>query len=226
MVERVYARVNQASLPQTVWVATDHERIADVVRGFGGRVVLTKRPAATGTDRIAEAIEAIPADLIVNVQGDEPLVDPAAVDQVIEALQQDPRAHVATLAFPILSHSDFVNPDVVKVVTNAAGDAMYFSRAPLPHGLAPSGTAFGLKHLGLYAYRREAIEAFAGWPEAACERAEKLEQLRFLENGMRIRVLEAKSDSLSVDRPEDVAAVERRIHDEGGARPIRSRANE
>ena len=207
LIERVYARASLARLVDEVWVATDDERIAAVVRGVGGRTVMTSSAAASGTDRIAEALATVKADIVINVQGDEPLIDPRAIDLAAQALLDDPALEAATLSYPIASRAEFLRPDVVKVVVDAGGHALYFSRAPIPHG-TPEGGPWGSKHLGLYAYRRELVAAFAGWARTPLESSESLEQLRLLEHGVRLRVLAAPSDSHAVDRPEDVAAVE------------------
>ena len=216
MIERVYARVSRARLPEEVWVATDDARILAAVEAFGGQALMTSAEAPTGTDRIAEALATIKTELVVNVQGDEPLIEPRIIDRVLEALRDDPESDVVTMAHPITSHRQYLSPDVVKVVRDGRGRALYFSRSPLPYGLEPGGD-LGLRHLGIYAYRRAAVQAFAAAGPGACESAERLEQLRFLELGMRIRVLDGPAHGPAVDRPEDVAEVERLLAELGEA---------
>jgi 3-deoxy-manno-octulosonate cytidylyltransferase (CMP-KDO synthetase) len=220
LVERVWERARAARRPQRVIVATDDERIASVVRGFGGEAVMTSSDHATGTDRIAEAARAIGAGIVVNVQGDEPLLDPAGVDAAVYALCADPEADVATLSLPLASAAEMLLPSVVKVVTDARGHALYFSRAPIPHvrrgaaadpvASAEEALARGLarKHVGLYAYRRAALLRFASLPPTSLEEAEGLEQLRALHHGLRIRVVPACGDAgIAVDTPEDLERV-------------------
>jgi len=220
MIERVYERARAARVVERVLVATDDERIASAVARFGGDVVMTSPAHATGTDRLAEAAAAIEADIIVNVQGDEPLLDPAGIDAAAEALVHDPSLEVATLAVPLRSTEEMLLPSVVKVVTDARGDALYFSRAPIPHlrrgassdprAAAERAVACGLarKHVGLYAYRRDALLRFASLPPSPLEQAEGLEQLRALENGMRIHVVPVTGlGGIAVDTPEDLERV-------------------
>ncbi|HXY40814.1 MAG TPA: 3-deoxy-manno-octulosonate cytidylyltransferase [Vicinamibacteria bacterium] len=217
MVEHVHARVRAARLPDRVLVATDDERIARVVRAFGGEVVMTSPAHATGTDRLAEAAARLEAEIVVNVQGDEPMLDPAGVDAAAEALLADPSLEVATLSLPLASPEEMLSPSVVKVVCDADGDALYFSRAPIPHVRCAGGTdarasavralAGGLarKHVGLYAYRRQALLRFASLPVSPLEQAEGLEQLRALHHGMRIRVVPRDGEAgVAVDTPEDL----------------------
>jgi 3-deoxy-manno-octulosonate cytidylyltransferase (CMP-KDO synthetase) len=217
MIQRVYERAREARRPERVLVATDDERIAAVVRGFGGEAVLTSSGHATGTDRLAEAAAGIDAQIVVNVQGDEPMLDPAGVDAAVEALLADPRLPMSTLSLPLRSADEMLAPSVVKVVTDAGGDALYFSRAPIPHlrlgascdphASAAEAVARGLarKHVGLYAFRREALLRFATLPRSPLEEAEGLEQLRALHHGLRIRVVPVDGDGgLAVDTPEDL----------------------
>ena len=188
-----------------VLVATDDERIARVVRGFGGEVVMTKPDHPSGTDRVAEVAAAIPnARIIVNVQGDEPELSPNAIDEVVDRLRDDRDAPMATLATPILDDSVFLDPSCVKVVASR-GRALYFSRSPIPHhrdGL-PAGHPLGLLHLGLYAYRRDFLLDLAKRPPSPLEQAEKLEQLRVLEAGHPIALGVVDEPSIGIDTPED-----------------------
>jgi 3-deoxy-manno-octulosonate cytidylyltransferase (CMP-KDO synthetase) len=211
MIERVWDRVRQAASVSGVLVATDDERIRGAVEAFGGQAVMTRPDHRTGTERIAEVAAARKdVDIFVNVQGDEPLIDPAAIDQAVAAIQDDPEVNVSTLAVPITNPADIMDPNVVKVVLDFDGNALYFSRAPIPWVRDRSGPVHArhLKHLGLYAFRRAALLEFATFPQGDLERIEQLEQLRWLENGYPIRVAETEHDSVSVDVPEDVARVE------------------
>jgi len=212
LVERVYQRAIRSKQARAVYVATDDDRIYDHVRSFGGRVVRTPADAASGTDRIAMAVgeiegrEGLEFERIVNIQGDEPLVDMHSVDRMITTLRDEP-VDIVTLACAITSEEDFQSPDVVKVVVDKWGQALYFSRSPIPHG----GGAKARRHVGLYGFQAEALRGFAALPPTVLESAERLEQLRALENGYRIRVLETSAPHLGVDRPEDVARVEREL---------------
>lgn len=214
MIQWVYQRTTQARLVDRVIVATDDQRIAAVVEGFGGDYCLTSSDHPTGTDRLAEVAGRLDADLIVNVQGDEPLIDPLMIDQAIQPLLDDPSIRMGTLATPIDSDEEFLNSNVVKLVTDRQGFALYFSRAPIPHerdrgsASAAGAARSAWKHIGLYVYRREFLLEFAGLPETQLERLEKLEQLRALEHGVPIRVVVTSGSSIGVDTPEDLARIE------------------
>jgi 3-deoxy-manno-octulosonate cytidylyltransferase (CMP-KDO synthetase) len=211
MIERVWERVRRATSLSGVVVATDDERICSAVRAFGGEAALTRSDHRSGTERVAEVAAAHKdIDIFVNVQGDEPLIEPAAIDQAVEAMREDPEVVVATLAVPIGNPADIMDPNVVKTVLDFDGNGLYFSRAPIPWVRDRGGPVHArhLKHLGLYAYRRDALLEFATFPQGDLERVEQLEQLRWLENGYRIRVVETEHDSIGVDVPEDVARVE------------------
>ena len=208
MIEHVYRRAAEARGIDAVVVATDDQRIADAVSGFGGIARMTSASHHTGTDRLAEVARDLRCPIIVNVQGDEPLVDPSAITQMVNALLADPTLEMATLRTPIRSHEDYASPHVVKVVVDANENALYFSRAPIPYRRGPAEAGhYGYKHLGLYAYRRDLLLRLAGLPQTALERAESLEQLRALENGYRIRAVETQYDSIGVDTPEDMERV-------------------
>jgi 3-deoxy-manno-octulosonate cytidylyltransferase (CMP-KDO synthetase) len=220
LIERVHERARGARTPDRVLVATDDERIAAVVRSFGGEAVMTSKLHPTGTDRLAEAARSLDADILVNVQGDEPFLDPAGIDAAAGALADDPTLPMATLSRAIRDVDDMFRPSVVKVVTDAHGEALYFSRGPLPfvrladgddpREAAAAAVAQGLarQHVGLYAYRREALFRLASLPPAPLEAAEGLEQLRALHHGMRIRVLPLPGEpEPAVDTPEDLERV-------------------
>ena len=217
MIQHVYERTVRTPLVSDVVVATDDERIAAAVRSFGGRAEMTSTGHETGTDRLAEVAARLDADIIVNVQGDEPLIEPAMINEAIEPLVNDPGVTMSTLKSRIKSLHDFLSPNVVKVVTDWEGYALYFSRSPLPNfrdkwndlkdDAFSSGRLLCYKHVGLYVYRREFLLQFAQMSPTYLELAEKLEQLRVLENGYRIKVVETSHDSIGVDTPGDLDAV-------------------
>ncbi len=220
MIQHVHERVGRARRIDGILVATDDERIAAVVRGFGGKAVMTSSAHATGTDRLAEAARTIGAEIVVNVQGDEPMVDPAWLDAAVEPVLLDPDLEMATLSLPLRTVDEMLSPSVVKVVADDVGDALYFSRSPIPwvrldppgsaRDAAEAAVARGLarKHVGLYVYRREALARFASLPPSPLEEAEGLEQLRALENGMRIRVVPMDGEGgVAVDTPQDLERV-------------------
>jgi 3-deoxy-manno-octulosonate cytidylyltransferase (CMP-KDO synthetase) len=221
MVQHVYERTARASLVSEVIVATDDERIVAAVKAFGGRVEMTDKGHETGTDRLAEVAARLDSDIVVNVQGDEPLIEPAMIDQAIRPLVDDTSFLMATLKSRIKSLHDFLSPNVVKVVTDAEGSALYFSRSPLPffrdkwNDLKDDSFAAGkllcYKHVGLYVYRREFLLQYAQMSPTSLELAEKLEQLRVLENGYRIRVVETEFESIGVDTPADLEKVLERL---------------
>jgi 3-deoxy-manno-octulosonate cytidylyltransferase (CMP-KDO synthetase) len=210
MIEHVYRRAESALSVSEVIVATDDLRIATRVSDFGGRVRLTKATHQSGTDRLAEVVAKIDCDIAVNVQGDEPLIDPRAIDQAIAPLLADPTVQMTTLYKRITQPSELADPNVVKVVVDRGGYALYFSRAPIPYIRDPRGGWPPLyRHIGLYAYRRSVLLVLAGLDPTPLERAERLEQLRALEHGIRIKAVETPYDSLSVDTPDDLEAVRR-----------------
>ena len=212
MIQRVWERVRQASSVSNVVVATDDERIRSVVEWFGGTAVMTRKDHRSGTERVAEvAIAHEEADILVNVQGDEPLIEPAAINTAVEAIREDATVNIATLVVPISNPADIMDPNVVKAVLDFDGNALYFSRAPIPWVRDRGGPVHArhLKHLGLYVFRRSALLDFPTFPQGDLERIEQLEQLRWMENGYRIRVAETEYDSVSVDVAEDVARIEK-----------------
>jgi 3-deoxy-manno-octulosonate cytidylyltransferase (CMP-KDO synthetase) len=213
MIERVWERVRRAKKISRVIVATDDERIIRAVAAFGGEAVMTRSEHRSGTERVAEVAATTVREgeeIFVNVQGDEPLIDPVAIDTAVEAIESDQSAQVATLAVPIAKPADIMDPNVVKVVLDFDGNALYFSRAPIPWVRDRNAPVHArhLKHLGLYAFRRVALLDFPTLPLGDLERIEQLEQLRWMENGYKIRVAETPHDSISVDVPEDVSRLE------------------
>jgi 3-deoxy-manno-octulosonate cytidylyltransferase (CMP-KDO synthetase) len=211
MIERVWERARQASRVSRVIVATDDERIAKAVKAFGGEAVLTRADHRSGTERVAEVAVAHPdAEILVNVQGDMPLIEPAAIDAAIEAVRSEEEVKLGTLAVPISNPAEIMDPNVVKTVLDFDGNALYFSRAPIPWVRDRQGPVHAkhLKHIGLYVFRRDALLEFATFPQGDLERIEQLEQLRWLENGYRIRVEETEYKTVEVDTPEDIKRVE------------------
>jgi len=207
MIEHVYTRVARARGLSRVVVLTDDERIARAVEGFGGEVEMTPADCASGTDRIAWAARRWDAAAIINIQGDEPLIDPEEISRIAGHLAAHPEDPVVTLATPA-APEEMGNPNAVKVVLAQDGAALYFSRAPIPYPRQEGGFA-PLKHLGIYGYQREALLRLAALPPSPLERSESLEQLRALENGMGIRVLIVDRASIGVDTAEDLERVER-----------------
>jgi 3-deoxy-manno-octulosonate cytidylyltransferase (CMP-KDO synthetase) len=204
MIEHVYRRAADARGIDAVVVATDDERVVRAVERFGGIARMTGAHHRTGMDRIAEVARDLQCLIVVNVQGDEPLVDPSAISLMIDALRGDADLQMATLRTPIRLEEDYASPHVVKVVVDGNDDALYFSRAPVPFHREDPGGSYGYKHLGLYAYRRDFLIRLAALPQTALEQAESLEQLRALEHGHRIRAVETRHDSIGVDTPADL----------------------
>ncbi len=217
MLQHVVERVRRARSVSRTLVATDDERIVRAVESFGGEAVLTRPDLRSGTERAAAVAAQVNAAVYVNVQGDEPLIEPAAIDLAVEALASEPEVQVATLSVAISSPNDLMDPNVVKVVSDFEGNALYFSRAPIPwiRDEKPAAAPTHRKHIGLYAFRRDALLDFPTLPPGILERLEQLEQLRWLENGYRIRVVETEYDSVSVDIPEDVERVEKLLREMG-----------
>jgi 3-deoxy-manno-octulosonate cytidylyltransferase (CMP-KDO synthetase) len=211
MIQRVYERARMSRRAGRVIVATDDARIVAAVEGFGGEARMTRADHRTGTERVAEVAAHVEGDVFVNVQGDEPLLDPAAVDTAIDALLEEPAAAVATVATAIRTPGDIMDPNVVKTVLDFDNNALYFSRAPIPWVRDTSAKlqVRHWKHLGLYVFQRDALLEYPTLPQGELEKIEQLEQLRWMENGWKIRVAEVEHDAVSVDVPEDVARVEK-----------------
>jgi 3-deoxy-manno-octulosonate cytidylyltransferase (CMP-KDO synthetase) len=208
MLQHVWERASLARYLTDLIIATDDLKIRDAAISFKARVAMTRADHPSGTDRVAEVASASEAQLVVNIQGDEPLIDPAAIDAAVLGMLDDDAVAMGTLKKRIEREEEIADPNVVKVVTDARGDAIYFSRAPIPY-VRDSGlerTAY-FKHIGLYVYRRDFLLAYPDLPVGPLETAERLEQLRALENGHRIRVVETEYESLGVDTPEDWARV-------------------
>jgi 3-deoxy-manno-octulosonate cytidylyltransferase (CMP-KDO synthetase) len=234
MIQHVYERARQACLVQHVLVATDDRRIVEAVEAFGGQAVMTAASHATGSDRVAEVAARLTCDIVVNVQGDEPGIVPQVIDALIQPFYDDASIPMTTLARPLRDVAELLTPHVVKVVVDQGGQALYFSRAPMPyhrqawpqgpHLLAAAGTMPALPpgclvHCGLYAYRRDFLLQIAQWPQTPLEQIEHLEQLRVLERGYRIHVVQTSYESVGVDTPDDIARVERILAGRLSAQP-------
>lgn len=212
MIQHVYERAQEAELVNRVIVATDDERIFDAVKGFGGEAVMTSDAHKSGTDRLAEVASPLESEIIVNVQGDEPLIDPAMIDEAIRPLMEDSAIVMGSLKAVIRDEDELNNPNIVKVVVDRNDFALYFSRYPIPYfrDAAPLSLLKGhFKHIGLYVYRRDFLLKYAGMSQTPLEEAEKLEQLRALENGYRIKVPTTSLQSVGVDTKEDLERVRR-----------------
>jgi len=207
MIEHVYRRAKAAHSLDAVLVATDDERIATAVDAFGGVACLTDAAHASGTDRLAEVASQVPCDLIVNIQGDEPLLDPGVVDAAVAPLKNDPSIEMGTAARRLRGDHELTSPNMVKVVLDTRGFALYFSRAPIPHGRDASAVSLARIHIGLYVYRRATLLRLARLAPSALELAEALEQLRALEHGIRIAVVDTAFESHEVNTPDDLAHV-------------------
>lgn len=237
MIEHVYRRAADARGVDAVIVATDDTRIAAAVEAFGGIARMTQTAHRTGTDRIAEIARELPCDIVVNVQGDLPLVDPGMIEQVVDALRNDSAVGMSTVCRAMADPEEYTNPHVVKVVVDRRGNALYFSRAPIPYrrgsegppedgpseggapvvsGVSPAaGIAGSRRHIGMYGYRRAFLLEFAALPPTPLEQSESLEQLRALEHGFTIRVVETQYESIEVDTPEDLERVRRILRSRG-----------
>lgn len=209
MLQHVYERASQARYLTHLVIATDDDRIYNEARSFGAPVRRTRPDHLSGTDRVAEVASAENAEIIVNIQGDEPLIDPSAIDIAVMSIYDEPDIPMGTLKKKIEVDSEYLNPNVVKVVTDRFSNAIYFSRSPIPYvrDEAERKVATHYKHIGLYVYRRDFLLGYSDLPVGPLEQAERLEQLRALENGYRIRVVETEYESLGVDTPEDLERV-------------------
>ncbi len=208
LVQHVWERVSSCTRLDAVAIATDDERIRQTAEAFGARVIMTRDDHPSGSDRLAEAVQSFPeATHVVNIQGDEPLIDPALVDELASVLLNDAGIAMATAACPLDSDEDFLDPNIVKVVCTLGGEALYFSRSPIPF---PRNTPVlkPLRHIGLYAYRREFLKNYVRWEPTPLETAESLEQLRALEHGARIKVVPTDHLAPGVDTPEQAAMIE------------------
>lgn len=213
LVQHVWDRCQECSKLDSIIVATDDERIKNACQSFGAQVIMTAADHPTGTDRIAEAAAQIPdATHIINIQGDEPLIEPSLIDELADTLTADPDLAMATAANPITNPALQNDPNVVKVVIRQDGDALYFSRSPLPYQRSESPALTLYRHKGIYAYRKDFLEKFVTWTPSPLELAESLEQLRALENGARIKVIITDDTSGGIDTPQQAAELENYLH--------------
>jgi 3-deoxy-manno-octulosonate cytidylyltransferase (CMP-KDO synthetase) len=219
MIQHVVERVRRAQLVKSILVATDDERIERAVEGFGGHAILTRPDHRTGTDRVAEVAAHVDAEIYVNIQGDEPLIDPDTVDAVVSAMLEDESVQIATPCTAITQPNEIMDPNIVKVARDFDGNGLYFSRAPIPwvRDTKTTVAARHWKHIGLYAFRRETLLEFPTLPPGELEHIEQLEQLRWLENGFRIRTVETDYGAVSVDVPADIERVEKLLREQGNA---------
>ena len=223
MVQWVFEQACKAETVSEVIVATDDTRIREVVNDFGGTAIMTSTKHESGTDRIAEVVRERECDIVVNVQGDEPLIPPENIDRIVRPLIEDTSASIATLRILIKTRQDLMNRNITKVVVDSSNSALYFSKAPIPWNrdewsddLTQNSSfdplqPFWYKHIGLYAYRKNFLMAFGDLPESGLEKMEKLEQLRILENGFQIKVVETDLDSIGVDCKADLELIEKRL---------------
>lgn len=210
LIQWVYEAARSCPALSDVLVATDDQRIADAVSGFGGKAVMTRSDQPTGTDRLAEVARGLDADVIVNIQGDEPFIKPETIDAVVRPFADDPKLQMSTACVVTRDETEAVDPNTVKVVLSSNGNALYFSRLPIPFSRDGGGVEYRI-HLGLYAYRRVFLPLFASWPPTELEQAEKLEQLRVLEHGYAIRVVEVADRAMGIDTPDDLERARRMI---------------
>ncbi len=213
MIQHVYERASQASLVDHLVVATDDQRICDVVRSFGGSAVMTDADHPSGTDRIAQAAGQVDCDYVLNIQGDEPLIDAGVIDAVAGALVNDPEVVMATPIAEVVDLTELDNPNIVKVVIDSKGFALYFSRSKIPYLRDPQDTPEKkwYKHIGLYGFQKSFLLQLVKYPQSTLENMERLEQLRVLENGFRIKTVITQYVGIGVDTPDDVKEIEKRL---------------
>ena len=205
VIQHVYERAKKAKMLDELIIAVDDERVMRVVEGFGAKAVFTSKSHTTGTDRLAEVVNAIDVKYVVNIQGDEPLINPMVIDDLVRAMQKDKDIAMATVVKKSTSEDEFRSPDVVKAILNDENFAMYFSRSPIPTLLKPGAEgAYFYKHLGIYAYSKDFLFTFKKLPASYLEKGERLEQLRALENGYKIKAIETKFETVGVDTPADL----------------------
>ncbi len=210
MIEHVYTRAKQCRHLDDVLIACDHDYVFKLAKNFGAKVVMTDPNHPSGSDRIAEAVKDLDVEIVVNIQGDEPFIDPETIDSLALMLKEDPQCLMGTVIKEIANKEDFQDSNVVKCVVDSQGYALYFSRAPIPYNrnvIRPSGLK-QYKHLGVYAYRKDFLLQYKSWPKSILETTEQLEQLRVLEKGHRIRTVVTTMESVAVDTPEDLKKAE------------------
>ncbi len=210
MIEHVWRRCKQCRQLDEILIACDEEVVLNMAKGFGATAVMTALHHPSGSDRIAQAVKDLDVEIVVNVQGDEPFIDPATIDALVAAIKADASCQMATVVKEITDEQDFTNPNVVKCVLDKDGYTLYFSRAPIPYNrnpVKPVGMKL-YKHVGLYAYRKAFLLKFTSWPKSSLENMEQLEQLRALEQGVRIKTIVTTAESVAVDTPQDLQRAE------------------
>ncbi|OIO39310.1 MAG: 3-deoxy-manno-octulosonate cytidylyltransferase [Candidatus Omnitrophica bacterium CG1_02_49_16] len=205
VIQHVYERAKRAKMLDDLIIAADDDRIIKTVEGFGGKVVFTSKGHSTGTDRLTEVVNAIDVRIVVNIQGDEPLINPLVIDDLVQTMKNDPQIVMATVVKKSYSMEEFQCPDVVKAVVSDDNFALYFSRSPIPALLKPGPERYFYKHIGIYAYNKDFLFTFKKLPVSYLETHERLEQLRALEHGYRIKTIETQFETVGVDTPEDLA---------------------
>jgi 3-deoxy-manno-octulosonate cytidylyltransferase (CMP-KDO synthetase) len=210
MIQRVYEQCKKATSLSEVIVATDDERIAAHVKSFGGKVAMTNINHQSGTDRCAEVMQTYTGlcDAIINIQGDEPFIDPEQINILADVFHQ-PHVQLVTLKKKMELEADVLNPNMVKVISNQQGEAIYFSRSPIPYRRNPEANIIYYKHIGIYGYRKETLTAITQLPLGILEQAENLEQLRWIEHDFRITLIETTIENIAIDTPDDLARVEK-----------------
>ncbi|MBK9226329.1 MAG: 3-deoxy-manno-octulosonate cytidylyltransferase [Ignavibacteria bacterium] len=203
MVQRVYEQCAKAKLVDRIIVATEDKRIIECVESFGGEAIMTSSKHHSGTDRVIEVVKDMRCDIVVNVQGDEPFIDPLSIDKVIKPFSEDKSVQVATPAVKFKNMNDVRDPNKVKVIVDKNGDAIYFSRSPIPYDGYDMKFSY-LKHIGIYSFRKKFLLSFGALKKTPLELKEKLEQLRIIENGYKIRVVMIGKDSIAIDTPDDI----------------------
>jgi 3-deoxy-manno-octulosonate cytidylyltransferase (CMP-KDO synthetase) len=216
MIQRVWERAKKAKLLDELIIAADDDRIIKAVKEFGGKATFTAKAHPSGTDRLKEVVNPLDVEIIVNIQADEPLIHPSMIDSLVSTLADDRNLIMASLMKKIEDAGEIDNPNVVKVVVDKNNFALYFSRCPIPFARDKQGSAASqkfiyYKHIGLYAYTKDFLFIFAGLPQSGLEKQEKLEQLRVLENGYKIKMVETKYDTIGVDTPQDMEEVKKRL---------------
>jgi len=207
MIWWVWKQAKKAKLISEVFIATDDKRIFDVVKSFGGKAIMTLKKHKSGTDRIAEAVKKIKADIVINIQGDEPLIRPDMLDKAVEPLMRDKKLVMSTLVCKVADKKLMEDSNIVKVAVDKDGYALYFSRSPIPSQARADGFKYFLKHIGVYVYRKEFLLKYVQMKQSTLEKTEKLEQLRVLQNGYKIMTVETKFDTVPVDTPADLGKV-------------------
>ena len=212
IIQHVYEKAKEAKKLDEIIIATDNERVFKVAKKFGAEVVMTSKEHLTGTDRVSEIAENISAEIIINIQADAPLIDPLTINKLTEVLSNAPDLVMATLMKKIEKKEELHNPNVVKVVTDSQGFALYFSRSPIPYS---KSSLISYKHIGAYGYRRDFLLAFVQLPRSPLEKMENLEQLRVLENGYKIKMIETDYDMIEVDTEEDLRTIKEKFSSRG-----------